>query len=129
MDVPTPPTTSPFHESIAIRAIDICSKNLNKIGKGAYPSGVLTITRCPVWQRLFAGGNDAIQRSCRYAGAARGKGGYEAMHSRFASVQYITVTFNISPSDMTWIYVNQLDNDLANPPRDPSPISQTLTLR
>ena len=33
-------------------AIEICSKNLNKIGKGSYPSGVLTVTRCPVWERL-----------------------------------------------------------------------------
>ena len=47
-------------------AIEICTKNLNKIGKGHHPSGVLTITRCPVWERMSAGGNDMLQRQCRY---------------------------------------------------------------
>ena len=65
---------------------------------------------------MAAGGNDMLQRQCRYAGAARGKEGYAAMHSAFASVQYITVTFNLNPSDLTWIKVTELDNDLAHGP-------------
>ena len=97
-------------------AIEVCTKNLNKIGKGMYPSGVLTVTRGPVWERMLAGGNVMLQRQCRYFGAARGKEGYAAMHSAFASVQYITVTFNLNPSDLTWIHVNELDNDLAHGP-------------
>ena len=97
-------------------AIELCTKNLNKIGKSAYPAGVLTVTRCPVWERMNAGGNDMLQRQCRYSGAARGKEGYAAMHSAFAPVQYVTVTFNLNPSDLSWISVTDLDNDLAHGP-------------
>ena len=98
-------------------AVDVCTRNLNKIGKSQYPAGVLTFTRCPVWERMNAGGNDQLQRQCRYSGAARGKEGYAAMHSAFASVQYVTVTFNLNPSDLSWISVNELDNDLAHGPK------------
>ena len=98
-------------------AVDVCTRNLNKIGKSQYPAGVLTFTRCPVWERMNAGGNDQLQRQCRYSGAARGKEGYAAMHSAFASLQYVTVTFNLNPSDLSWISVNELDNDLAHGPK------------
>ena len=63
---------------------------------------------------MNAGGNDQLQRQCRYAGAARGKEGYAAMHSAFASVQFVTVTFNLNPSDLSWLSVNELDKDLAH---------------
>ena len=55
-----------------------------------------------------------LQRQCRYAGAARGKEGYAAMHSAFASVQFVTVTFNLNPSDLSWLSVTELDKDLAH---------------
>ena len=97
-------------------AVDVCTRNLNKIGKSQYPAGVLTITRCPVWERTNAGGNDQLQRQCRYSGAARGKEGYAAMHSAFAFVQWVTVTFNLNPADLSWISVTELDNDLARGP-------------
>ena len=105
-------------------AINIISKNLSKIGKGAYPSGILTITRCPVWQGLHAGGNDAMQRTCRYSGAARAKEGYAAMHSKLSAVQYIRVTFTVNPIDMSWVYVDWLDDELAYPPEDLSTASK-----
>ena len=98
-------------------AVDVGTRNLNKIGKSQYPAGVLMFTRCPVWERMNAGGNDQLQRQCRYSGAARGKEGYAAMHSAFASLQYVTVTFNLNPSDLSWISVNELDNDLAHGPK------------
>ena len=96
------------------RAIHITSTNLHKIGKGIYPSGVLIITRCRTWQRLQAGGNDAMQRTCRYAGAARGKAGHAAMHSNYAAVSHITVTFDVNRNDMNWISVTKPDEELAH---------------
>ena len=101
-------------QELTHHAVDVCTRNLNKIGKSQYPAGVLTITRCPVWERMNAGGNDQLQRQCRYAGAARGKEGYAAMHSAFASVQFVTVTFNLNPSDLSWLSVTDLDKDLAH---------------
>ena len=101
-------------QELTHHAVDVCTRNLNKIGKSQYPAGVLTITRCPVWERMNAGGNDQLQRQCRYAGAARGKEGYAAMHSAFASVQFVTVTFNLNPSDLSWLSVTELDKDLAH---------------
>ena len=93
--------------------IAITTNNLFKIGKGQLPCGILTILKGPTWQKFHAGGNDALQRACRWNGSCRGKEGFAAMHSAYASVQYITVTVSLTNSDLTWVKVTEPDQDLA----------------
>ena len=87
---------------------------------GRRKAATFSVTRC-CHQSC---GNDAMQRTCRYSGAARAKEGYAAMHSKFAAVQYIRVTFTVNPIDMSWVYVDRLDDELAYPPEDPSTASK-----
>ena len=94
-------------------AVSVCTRNLNKIGKAVFPSGVLTVSRCPTQERFGAGGNDALQRLCRYAGCARGKEGYSAVHSAYASVQFVVRTTNLNPSDLTWLQIVEADKPWA----------------
>ena len=55
-----------------------------------------------------------MQRTCRYAGAARGKEGYAAMRSHYAAVSHITVTFEVNRQDMHWISMTKPDQALAH---------------
>ena len=101
-------------------AVAICTNNLSKIGKGGLPCGILTISRGPTWDRYSAGGNDALQRGCRYKGSARGKEGFAAMHSAFASVQFVAMTISLTPSDLHWTHITEPDQDFANIGSNPS---------
>ena len=61
-----------------------------------------------------------MQRTCRYVGAARGKAGSAAMHSSFAAVAYVTVTFDVNHTDMRWQRITQPEQELAHRTSKPS---------
>ena len=54
-----------------------------------------------------------MQRTCRNAGAALGTAGCAAMHSNYAAMSHITVTFDVNRTDMTWLTVTKPDEELA----------------
>lgn len=83
-------------------AVTLTSANLNKIGKGLGPSGILGVIQGPQICKMEAGGNDALQRACKYHGISRGKDGACATNSAHSTVSYVMANHSFPTSDVTW---------------------------
>ena len=68
-----------------------------KIGKGQLPAGLIANCRTPKLNRHMAGGNDQLQRACRFGGIAKGKDGAVSTNSSCATVSFVAGT-QYSPS-------------------------------